>query len=210
MDAMMRVGLVAAWAASVLIVGCAPAVHPELTGKGGKPVETLLIDDFTGDDARSALGTHWETITDQVMGGVSTGRHRIHEVAGRRALHLTGQVSLENNGGFIQARLPLARGGHHFDASAFRGIRLWVRGNAESYSLHLRTPRTWLPWQYFHADFDAPAAWTQVELPFADFDGAGFKLDASLDPGHLRSLAVVAIERRFTADLAVSRIEFYR
>jgi hypothetical protein len=210
MDAMMRLVVVVVWGVSVLAVGCARVVHPKLTGEGGEMVQTLLIDDLTRDDARSALGTRWETITDQVMGGVSTGRHRIHEVAGRRALHLTGEVSLENNGGFIQARLPLASGGRPFDASAFRGVRLWVRGNDENYSLHLRSPRAWLPWQYFHADFDAPGAWTQVELPFERFEGAGFTMGAALDPGRLRTLALVAIKRRFTADLAVSRIELYR
>jgi len=33
----------------------------------------LLIDDFSREDGRSALGTEWRAFTDRVMGGVSRG-----------------------------------------------------------------------------------------------------------------------------------------
>jgi len=42
--------------------------------------------------------SRWEFITDQVMGGVSTGQVKFEAVDGRMAAHLTGQVSTEKPG----------------------------------------------------------------------------------------------------------------
>lgn len=62
-----------------------------------------MIKDFSGTPA-----SRWEFITDQVMGGVPTGRVSFEGDAGQTVLHLQGAVSTANNGGFIQARLKLA------------------------------------------------------------------------------------------------------
>ena len=168
----------------------------------------MLIDDFTNPDRMSALGTFWRPFTDQVMGGVSTASSKIETIDGRRALRLTGKVSLENNGGFVQVALPLTGTGAPLDVSAFRGIRAIVRGNGETYHLHLRTTTTTLPWQYYHAAFPAGPKWTTVELPFDKFVPAALK--AKLDPARLLRIAVVASEKEFQADIAVSRIEFFK
>jgi hypothetical protein len=65
-----------------------------------------------------------------------------------------------------------------------------------------------LPWQYYHAAFAAGPKWTTVELPFDAFKPAALK--AKLDPSHLIRLAVVASEKEFRADIAVSRVEFIK
>ena len=49
----------------------------------------------------------WNFITDQVMGGVSTGKFRIDEVDGIKCYRMIGDVSTKNNGGFIQIRTKL-------------------------------------------------------------------------------------------------------
>ena len=49
----------------------------------------------------------WNFITDQVMGGVSTGKFRIEEVDGIKCYRMIGDVSTKNNGGFIQVRRNL-------------------------------------------------------------------------------------------------------
>jgi len=192
-------------------VACSRVVKPRAQGEGEAMANTAAyrIDDFSKAGGVSALGTRWETITDQVMGGISTGSHTFGEVAGERALRLQGDVSLENNGGFVQARLMLDSRERLLDASGFKGIRLRVRGNGETYSVHLRTSRTWLPWQFFHATFVAGEEWREVELPFTRFRSESFALGARLNPGRLKSLAIVAIKKAFHADVAVSRIEFY-
>ena len=81
-------------------------------------------------DRMSALGTFWRGFTDQVMGGVSTAASPMETIEGRRAPRLVGEVSPENNGGFVQMALPLTGSGHPLDASAYRGIRVTGRAGA--------------------------------------------------------------------------------
>jgi len=169
---------------------------------------TLIIDDFSRTSGLSALGTQWRGFTDRVMGGVSTAVSGIETVGGRRALRLVGEVSLENNGGFVQVALPLSADGSPLNARAYAGIRLTVRGNGETYHVHIRTTSTLLPWQYYQAEFAAGPAWTTVELPFDLF--AAEALEAGLDSSKLTRIAVVASKKPFRADIAVSKIEFYR
>jgi hypothetical protein len=168
----------------------------------------LLIEDFSNPNRMSALGTFWQTFTDQVMGGVSTATSRMETTDGRLALRLVGDVSLKNNGGFIQVALPLTISGANLDASAYRGIRLTVKGNGETYHVHLRTTGTALPWQYYHAAFLAGPAWATIDLPFGEFKAAAS--ESKLDPTQLTRVAVVASEKAFRADAAIARIEFYR
>jgi hypothetical protein len=168
----------------------------------------LLIDDFSNPDRMSALGTFWRAFTDQVMGGVSTATSRMETMEGRRALRLVGDVSLENNGGFVQSALPLTGSGAPLDLSTYRGIRLTVKGNGETYHIHLRTTGTALPWQYYHAAFLAKPAWATIDIPFDGFKAAA--LESKLDPTQLTQIGVVASGKAFRADIAVARIEFYR
>jgi len=142
------------------------------------------------------------------MGGVSDATLSLETIEGRRCLRLRGRVSLENNGGFIQVALPLAQDGRPLDASEFKGVRAWVRGNGETYHIHLRTAQTGLPWQYFWAAIDSTAGWRPVDLPFDGFKPEN--LQAKLDARGLERIAVVAIGEEFEADVAVSRLEFYR
>ncbi len=168
----------------------------------------MLIDDIGRDDLISALGTNWQCISDRVMGGVSeaTLRHEVH--AGKHCLHLTGDVQLENNGGFVQMALELDPGGGYLDARTFTGVGLTVSGNNERYAVHLRTADAVRPWQSYRAPFEASGEWHVVRLPFTRF--VPHRLEAPLDLSRLRRLGVVAIGRAFHADLRLAAIELYR
>jgi len=171
-------------------------------------LKNFLVDDFLRGDGMSAVGTRWQFFTDQVMGGLSMGTARFAVHEGRHSIRLQGKVSLENNGGFIQVALPLVTGDEPFDASKFRGLRLWTRGNEERYGVHIRTSDLELPWQYYSAEFVAGAVWKKVDLPFSRFRCEATEIP--LNPGRLTRIAIVAGEKSFKADVAISRIEFYR
>jgi hypothetical protein len=166
-----------------------------------------LIDDFASADGRSRPGTPWRLVTDQVMGGVSTARMEYRVLDGQRALCMTGEVSLANNGGFVQVNLDLSPEGR-LDAGAFTGVRLIARGNGETYNLHLKTAATTMPWQSYRADFIAGHSWREVRLPFADF--TPHRLVPALDPTRLRRLGLVAIGREMRAELCIAEVGFYR
>lgn len=166
-----------------------------------------LIHDFSNRSTVSLLGTTWRAVSDRVMGGVSDPDIAIDEIDGRACLRLTGDVRLENDGGFIQASLDLTLTDGALDASAFRGIRLIVRGNGERYSVHLRTLDNVRPWQSYRAHFTAMPDWASVDLPFSTF--TPHRVETALDLERLRRLGLVAIGRVFTADLAIAEIGFY-
>lgn len=167
----------------------------------------MLIHDFSNLSMISRLGMEWRAVSDRVMGGVSKSDIAIDELDGRACLHLTGDVRLENDGGFIQASLDLASADDTFDASTYRGMRLVVCGNDECYAVHLRTSDCVRSWQSYRAPFKATPGWETIDLPFSAF--APHRLVAALDLKRLRRFGLVAIGRAFTADLAVAEIGFY-
>jgi hypothetical protein len=169
--------------------------------------EFLTIDDRSSGDARSSLGTAWRLVSDAVMGGVSQGQLTADTVQDRPCLHLTGNVSLENNGGFLQASLDLGMDAL-FDASRYGGVEIDVYGNGETYNVHLRTADTAIVWQSYRASFVAPPRWQTVRLPFAVFQP--HRIDAPMDVRHLKRMGFVAIGRAFVADLCIGRVALYR
>lgn len=168
--------------------------------------EPLIIDDRCRDDLVSALGTTWRMVADTVMGGVSSGRLQPAVMESRPCLRLTGRVSLDNDGGFLQMSLDLSPAGE-LDASAWSGVELTVRGNGETYNVHLRNRDTRIVWQSYRATFRADPQWRLVRLPFAEF--RPYRIDRPLVLRHLRRLGLVAIGREMEVDLCVARVAFY-
>jgi hypothetical protein len=165
------------------------------------------LDDFSERGDVSHVGTRWRLVTDQVMGGVSEAAMQVRRIAGRRALCLTGRVSLDNNGGFVQVTLDLSPDGY-LDASAFDGVRLVVLGNGERYNLHLKTAATTMPWQSYRAQFDTGAQWTEWRIPFDAF--RPHRLVPALDRARLRRVGIVAIGRPMQAECCIAEISLYR
>lgn len=173
----------------------------------GVPIQALLIlDDRSNKTLLANNGCHWRAISDTVMGGTSSVQLVPAEVCGRTCLRLTGEVSLENNGGFVQASLDLSDKGL-LDASKFSGIEVDVLGNNEIYNLHLRTDDTTIVWQSYRASFNAMQNWQTIRLPFDSF--IPHRIDVSLDASRLRRLGVVAIGRTMQADICISRLALY-
>jgi len=166
-----------------------------------------LIDDLQ-DPLRASNGARWQLFSDAVMGGVSRGELQYGLLDGRLALRMTGTVSLENNGGFLQIAIDLASGGGTVDASAWRGIAITVRGDGASYGAHLRSRDAQRPWQSYRALFVASSSWQRIELPFAEF--SPHRLETPLDITQLRRLGLVAIGSQRAVDLAVAELSFFQ
>ncbi|MEJ6397397.1 CIA30 family protein [Yoonia sp. 208BN28-4] len=148
------------------------------------------------------LDLNWEFVADTVMGGVSSGQITQEQVAGRAATRLTGDVSLDNNGGFIQMAADLRD-----DVSAWTGIAIDVIGNEEDYDVRLRTDQLSRPWQSFRTGFQAPAQWTTIRFPFATFESNN--TEARFDPAQLRRIGILAVGEVMEADIAVAQVALY-
>ena len=170
-------------------------------------VDSDLIDDFSNPE-QASNGQRWRFFSDRVMGGVSLGDAAHGVIDGRPALRLAGEVSLENNGGFIQVALDLAADGRAVDASAFAGVELTLRGDGADYAVNLRTLELRYPWQSYRASIPSSASWETHRLPFKDF--LPQRTDRPLNPARLRRIGLIAIGEARRVDVAIAELRFYR
>jgi len=183
----------------VLMMGCFAAVDTMAED------QNLLLDDFSTRDGVSSFGTQWVGFTDRVMGGRSDLNVSYIDTDVGPAVQMTGRVRLENNGGFIQIRLPLQDRKGPADISGYTAIRLEVQGQPGAYYLHLRTRDNRRPWHYYSAPVPVTDQWQTLDIPINDFQAQGTR--AALDLSQAESIAVVAYGEAFDADIQVRRIE---
>lgn len=125
------------------------------TAKGEPVNEPVNIVSFADDSG-------WRIINDGVMGGLS--RSRIQSTDQGTGL-FTGELSLENNGGFASIRTLV---GSH-DLSQAAGLEIRVKGDGRTYQLRLRTTDRWDGIAY-RASFRTPKGrWFTARFPFEDF-----------------------------------------
>ena len=148
----------------------------------------------------------WCFVTDKVMGGMSEGSLEFKKESDTYFYRMTGDLSLENNGGFIQFRTKIE---DHPRGKSFRGIRLRVRGNNNEYTVHIRTKYLFLPWQYYESAFLATEQWTTIELPFTTFKKSNFYQPSSVSSQDINTIGIVAIGREFKAQIDLASIELY-
>lgn len=167
-----------------------------------------LLDDFLKET--SSLGTVWEGFTDQVMGGISEQSVIRLKENDDYFIRMTGDVSLENSGGFIQIRLKLSGPLRVFDASEYKGIRLKIRGREKGYYIFLRTSSTILPWKFYKSEILLDREWTTLSLPWESFSEGDYGSLGKFSPSKLKSLALVAYGEAFRAEVDLTEIGLYR
>ena len=148
----------------------------------------------------------WTFITDQVMGGISTGKFIVEEVEGIACYRMTGDVSTKNNGGFIQMRTKLSP---EIKSKDFEGLYVKVYGNENNYNLHLRTGLTLAPWQYYSYTFASTKNWIEIRAPFEQFKKSNFYQPKSIVGQNIKSVGLVAGFYDFKSDICLSEIGFY-
>ena len=174
--------------------------------------ENMIIDDMKNQsgipDEEFCEGGNakWCFVTDKVMGGISKGSLDFKKDNEIYFYRMTGQLSLENNGGFIQFRTKID---NHPKEKSYKGVRLRVRGNNNEYTVHIRTKYLLLPWQYYESAFQATDQWTTIELPFSSFKKSNFYQPSSVSSQDIKTIGIVAIGREFEAQIDLASIELY-
>ncbi len=149
----------------------------------------------------------WEYVADTVMGGVSAGGIAPALIDGRQAMRLTGRVSLDNDGGFVQMAADLRPDGSAFDASGYDGLVCTLWGDGQTYDIRLRTTDLTRPWQSYRVAVVATPAWQTLHLPFTGFEA--HRTDHAFDPQRLRRVGILSIGQAGDADVAVADLGFY-
>ena len=160
--------------------------------------QSLIIDNLKD------VKADWTPFSDQVMGGISKVNFYELQEEDFSFYRLEGNVSTENNGGFIQFRSDV-----NFKKTDFSGIRIKARGNNEEYFLHIRTAATVLPWDYYGASFKVTADWQWIEIPFSNFKKTSFFLPGKVKSSKIKTIGVVAYGKDFFAEVDIAGVELY-
>jgi len=176
----------------------------ETGGTGRTAGAELAIDDFAPTGGLG--GGTW-----LLLGGQGNsqppGKIETLEVEGRTCLRVTGAVKA-SPAGAVQARRSLMVRRRPLDGHQYAGVRLVVKGNGETYAVHLRTRDTRYPQQSYQAQFATTDQWQEIKLPFRSFLPTAVR--QQLNPAELMAVAVVAGGRDFNADLYIDQIGLYR
>jgi monofunctional biosynthetic peptidoglycan transglycosylase len=135
----------------------------------------------------------WRVVVDGVMGGRSSGRVSLSEPG---TLQFTGNLSLENNGGFSQMRANVP-------SEAFagaEGIEIKVRGDGRTYKFDVRCSNVRLMAGGFQRDFQTEAGeWITIRLPFDEFRlysfGRRVPNAPALEPTKIESIGVTLADK---------------
>ncbi len=190
---------------ALLVVSCGS------TGRSANADETTIAPDTPRSSAR-AVGPEgpdivlvdlddasevatWTTVNDPVMGGMSTSRITF----GDGGLVFSGNISLENNGGFASARSPqdpdIGR-----RATGAKSLRVRALGDGKTYVLKVGTEGQ--PWSYIQRFPTEAAVQRTYELPIEGFEPVGMRLDPApnapqtLDPSSISQVSIYILDKQ--------------
>ena len=165
-----------------------PTTAPAAPGPSAPAAGPAVLVDF-GDPAAVAT---WTTVNDPVMGGRSTSTVTFGD-----GLVFTGNISLENNGGFASAR-------GQFDpelgrrASGATSLRVEALGDGKTYALKVETGQ---PWAYIQRFATEAGVRRTYDLPVGGFQPVGRFLDPvasapPLDPSIISRVAFYILDKQ--------------
>jgi hypothetical protein len=123
--------------------------------------ETIIkskLSDFSDNKALKK----WSVVNDVVMGGISTSKISF---SGNNALMFSGNVSLENNGGFASIQCNV----DDFNFSDYEGFLIKIKGDGKTYSLSFRQTEYFTGYNYTHKFQTQKDNWQLIGLPFSEF-----------------------------------------
>jgi hypothetical protein len=200
-----RRSLIAAAGAATVAPLLESLAEPTLQDGKSLAANKLMLSSFT--NGYMLPGAGWRGFSDRVMGGISNAELDSATIAGKNCIRLTGNVTRESNGGFIQMALYFGPDYDEFDGSAYQGIELLVYGNNEDYNLHVRTSDCGWHDESYRMTFYAEPTWQRIRIPWEAFEANN--VDAPINSAHLQRIAILGWMREFEADVALAEISLY-
>lgn len=117
----------------------------------------------------------WSSVNDGVMGGISKGGFKRSD---QGTLLFTGELSLENNGGFASIRMKPADLG----LAGTSGIVVKARGDGRTYWVDLRVSDQMSASSYRAFLPTTAGKWMETTIPFADFKLQAFGRELPVKP----------------------------
>jgi hypothetical protein len=103
----------------------------------------------------------WRIVNDGVMGGLSSSKSLVKD----EKIIFSGNVSLENNGGFASLRSPVK----DYDFSEFTGLELKLKTDGKRYSISMKETSYFTGYFYTKSFETKKDEWIIVQIPFDQF-----------------------------------------
>lgn len=105
--------------------------------------------------------SQWRIVNDGVMGGLSSSKAIVKD----DKIIFSGNVSLENNGGFASLRSPIK----DYNFEMFSGIEIKIKGDGKRYSISMKET-TYFNGCFYTTSFETKKdEWIVVQIPFDQF-----------------------------------------
>ena len=105
--------------------------------------------------------TEWFIVNDDVMGGVSTSDALVTE----SSLIFSGEVSTDNNGGFVSLRSPTGE----YDLSQYSMVEIAYKADGHDFSMILADDLMWYLPEFRHEVIPTSDEWTTTSTSLYDF-----------------------------------------
>ncbi len=174
------------------LVACGGAVQAEETVLSKAPETTDVV---IADLGVAGEAEEWTTMNDPVMGGRSTSEVAFDD----GGLRFSGNISLDNNGGFASTRGPLDPDIGRKAAGA-RSLGVRAEGDGKTYLLKVRDSDQ--PWSYVQRFATEAGAVRTYALPVDRFEPVGMRMDPApdapetLDPSTIDQVAVYILDKQ--------------
>ena len=136
----------------------------------------------------------WRIVNDGVMGGLSDSQIEWNEEKG--TLSFSGNVSLENYGGFASTRTI----SQNFKTKIFTTIKLRVKGDGQKYKFRMRNSNRFDGMAYSKTFETIKEEWTEINLPVKDFDatfrGRVYSDYPKFNPEDLRQIGFLIADKQ--------------
>ena len=103
----------------------------------------------------------WRIVNDGVMGGLSSSKVNVDN----DKIIFSGNVSLENNGGFASLRSPVK----DYDFSKFTGLEIRLKTDGKRYSVSMKETSYFNGYFYTSSFETKKDEWIVVQIPFNQF-----------------------------------------
>ena len=169
-----------------------------------KQLSSLFVFNLLVVSAQANANQRWYVVNDPVMGGVSNSQF----TQTQKSLLFTGNVSLDNNGGFASIRTEL-----NTQSQNTKGIALRVKGDGQTYQLRLRTTNYLDGAAYTHSFKTVKNEWVDINFAPSDFiltyRGRVLEQQVIIDLDDIKQLGfMIAGKQEGKFKLEVGKIEF--
>ena len=169
-----------------------------------KQLSSLFVFNLLLISEQANANQQWDVVNDSVMGGVSHSK----VAQTKDSLLFTGNVSLDNNGGFASIRTALNTQGQNTKAIVLR-----VKGDGQTYQLRLRTTNSPDGAAYTHSFKTVKNEWVDINFSPSDFTltyrGRILEQQPTIDFDDIKQLGfMIAGKQKGEFRLEVSKIEF--